>query len=311
MRIVFFGSPPSALPCLKNILKAGHTVELVITQPDRPSGRGKKLTPSAVKAFARVQGIPCFQPPSIKNNAAAVEKIKRVRPDLNVVVAYGQIIPSSIIYLPPYNSVNVHFSLLPKYRGASPVQWAILKGEKKTGVTIFELNHKMDEGDILSQQEVAIRPGESAGELMDRLAEKGAQLLLETLANIDKIKPLQQDHSQATYAPRLRKKDGKICWEKDALSIERQVRALNPWPSAFTFIDGKRIKILRGEKVHAEVHKPHLPGEILSLRKEGIEVYCGKGSVFLIQNLQPENRNPMNAYSFSLGGKIKVGSVLC
>lgn len=310
MKIVFFGSPPSALPSLNNLLEAGHAVELIITQPDKPSGRGKKFKPPAVKAFAVARNIPFYQPSSIRKDSEAVEKIKKINPDLNVVVAYGQIIPSSIIYVPRYNSINVHFSLLPKYRGASPVQWALLNGEKRTGVSIFELNEKMDEGDIFAQEDVEILPEERAGELEARLAEKGATLLLKTIAKIDKIKPSPQDYSKATYAPRIKKEDGKISWEKDALSIERQVRAFNPWPSAFSFLGEKRIKILKGKKVpfSAELSAAH--GEILGINKEGIEVCCGRRSVFLVETLQPENRKPMSAYAFSLGSKLKWGEIL-
>lgn len=309
MRIVFFGSPPSALSSFKKILEAGHTIELVITQPDKPSGRGKKLASSAVKKFAIAHNIPCYQPVRIRKDLTALEKIKKIHPDLNVVVAYGQIIPSSIIYFPKYNSLNVHFSLLPKCRGASPVQWALLMGEAKTGVTIFELNEKMDEGDIFSQEEVEILPGEGAGDLEARLAQKGADLLLKTITKIDKIKPFHQEHSQATYAPRLRKEDGKIRWEKDAHTIERQVRAFNPWPSAFAFLREKRIKILKGRKMPFNAEPCSSPGEILGIKKEGIEVCCKGGSVFLIENLQPENRNPMSAYAFSHGAKLKCGDI--
>ncbi len=308
-KIVFFGSPPSALPSLKKILEAGHTIELVITQPDKPSGRGKKLTPSAVKKFANALNIPYYQPLRIRKDLKTLEKIKKVYPDLNVVVAYGQIIPSSIIYFPKYNSLNLHFSLLPKYRGAAPVQWALLRGETKTGVTIFELNEKMDEGDILSQEEFEILPGERAGELEARLAQKGAELLLDTIAKIDKIKHLHQDHSQATYAPRLRKEDGKIRWEKDAFSIERQVRAFYPWPSAFAFLGEKRIKILKGRNITLSAETCSSPGEIFGIKKEGIEVCCAGRSAFLIEELQPENRNLMNAYAFSLGASIKPGNL--
>lgn len=309
MKIVFFGSPPAALFSLKKILEAGHAIELVITQPDKPSGRGKKLAPSAVKKFAISHNIPYYQPLRIRKDPTALYKIKKINPDLNVVVAYGQIIPPSIIYIPEYNSLNVHFSLLPKYRGASPVQWALLKGEVKTGVTVFELNEKMDEGDVLSQEEVEILPGEGAGELEVRLAQKGADLLLKTITKIDKIKPFKQDHSQATYAPKIKKEDGRIDWQKNALSIDRQVRAFNPWPSAFTFLRKRRIKILKGRKPALKAEPSSSPGEILSIKKQGIEVCCGERSVFLIEDVQPENRNHMKAYAFSLGANVKPGHI--
>ena len=306
MRIVFFGSPASALPSLQKILEEGHQVELIITQPDKPSGRGGKLTPPPVKKFALEGKIDILQPEKIKKDTLAFEKIKSLAPDLIVVVAYGQIIPSSVIYLPKYHSINVHFSLLPKYRGASPVQWAILNGEIKTGLTIFELNEKMDEGDILVQEEVEILPGEKAFELESRLAEKGAKLLIKTISEIDRIKPVKQDHSQATYAPRLRKEDGRIDWRKDALFIERQVRAMTPWPSAYTFFKEKRIKIKEGTKLDLKSESCS-PGKIQALKKEGIEVCCGEGSIYLIERIQPENRSEMSAYAFSIGARVKPG----
>ncbi len=306
MRIVFFGSPASALPSLKKLLESNHSIEFIITQPDKPFGRGKKVSPPPVKKIALDQNIPVYQPEKIRKDARALEKIKKIQPDLNVVVAYGQIIPSSIIYLPKYNSINVHFSLLPKYRGASPVRWAILKGERKTGITIFELNEKMDEGDILTQEEFEILPDEGAVELEARLALKGAELLTETIAKIDEIKPRKQDHSIATYAPLIKKEDGRIDWINDALHVERQVRAFTPWPSVYTFLGEKRVKIHNGRKIEDRI-EPFSAGEILGVKKEGIEVCCGEGSVFLIESLQPENRNKMDAYAFSLGAKIKPG----
>ncbi len=305
MKIVFFGSPPAALPSLREILEAGHRVELVITQQDRPAGRGRRLRPSAVKSFAMARQIPAYESPRIRKDAEALDRIERIDPDLNVVVAYGQIIPASIIYLPKYNSINAHFSLLPKYRGASPVQWALLQGETKTGVTIFELNERMDEGDILSQEEVVIHPQETAGELETRLAQNGASLLVKTLGEIDQIHASPQDHSQATYAPLLKKEDGRIDWKKDALYIERLMRAFNPWPSAFTFLGGKRIKILRGKRLTPGLTLADIPGRIKESTKEGIEVICGQGSLFLIEELLPEGKKPMKAYAYSLGAKLK------
>ena len=309
MKIVFFGSPASALPSLKKLLEAGYSIELIITQTDKPSGRGKKLMPCPVKKTALEYNIPYYQPLKIRKDQIALDKIKKIKPGLNVVVAYGQIIPSSIIFLPRYNSLNVHFSLLPKYRGASPVQWALLNGEEKTGLTIFELNERMDEGDILAQEEVKIFLDESAIELETRLAQKGADLLVKTIAQIDKIKPRKQDHSKATYAPKISKEDGKVNWVKNALYIERQVRAFTPWPSAYAFLKEKRIKIYKGRKIEDKAKTCSYPGEILAIKKEGVEVCCGDGSIFLIESLQPENRKQMDAYAFSLGSKTRLGDV--
>lgn len=309
MKIVFFGSPVLALPSLKKLLETDHSIDLIITQPDRPSGRGKKLKPCPVKKTALDLNIPYYQPLKIRKDEIALDKIKEIEPDLNVVVAYGQIIPSSIIYLPRYNSLNVHFSLLPKYRGASPVQKALLDGEAKTGITIFELNEKMDEGDILVQEEVNIFPDENAADLEARLAQKGADLLIKAIAQIDKLKHRKQDHSQATYAPKIRKEDGKIDWTKNSLYIERRVRAFTPWPSAYAFLKDIRIKIHKGRKIEKEAPPGSSAGEISGIKKEGIEVCCGEGSIYLIESLQPENRKRMDAYAFSLGAEIKPGDI--
>lgn len=309
MKIVFFGSPVLALPSLKKLLETDHSIDLIITQPDRPSGRGKKLKPCPVKKTALDLNIPYYQPLKIRKDEIALDKIKEIEPDLNVVVAYGQIIPSSIIYLPRYNSLNVHFSLLPKYRGASPVQKALLDGEAKTGITIFELNEKMDEGDILVQEEVNVFPDENAADLEARLAQKGADLLIKAIAQIDKLKHRKQDHSQATYAPKIRKEDGKIDWTKNSLYIERRVRAFTPWPSAYAFLKDIRIKIHKGRKIEKEAPPGSSAGEISGIKKEGIEVCCGEGSIYLIESLQPENRKCMDAYAFSLGAEIKPGDI--
>jgi methionyl-tRNA formyltransferase len=307
MKVVFFGSPLSALPSLKKILESGHSIELVITQPDKPTGRGERLLPCPVKQIALDLNIPVFQPLKIRKDASALEKLKRIQPDLVVVVAYGQIIPASIIYLPQHNSLNVHFSLLPQYRGASPVQWALLNGEERTGITIFELNEKMDEGDVLAQKETEILPEENAAELEARLAKLGAELLIKTIDRIDSLKPQKQDHSQATYAPKLKKEDGKIDWGKDSRYIQRQVRAFTPWPSAYAFIREKRVKIPKGQKSEGRAASSSSPGEILNIDKEGIEICCGERSVFLIERVQPENRKEMDAFAFSLGMRIKPG----
>ena len=305
MKIVFFGSPALALPSLTKLLETDHSIDLIITQPDRPSGRGKKLMPCPVKKTALDLNIPYYQPLKIRKDKIARDKIKEIEPDLNVVVAYGQIIPSSIIYLPRYNSLNVHFSLLPKYRGASPVQWALLDGEEKTGITIIELDEKMDEGDILIQEEVNIFPDENAAELEARLAQKGADLLVKAISQIDKLKHRKQDHSQATYVPKIRKEDGKIDWTKNSLYIERRVRAFTPWPSAYAFLKDIRIKIHKGRKIEKEAPPGSSAGKISGIKKEGIEVCCGERSIYLIESLQPENRKRMDAYAFSLGAEIK------
>ncbi|MCX6577050.1 MAG: methionyl-tRNA formyltransferase [Candidatus Aminicenantes bacterium] len=309
MRIVFFGSPATALPSLAKLLKGGHGVELVVCQPDKPFGRGKKLKPCLVKSFALDRGLSSYEPERIRKDPAALEKIRAVGPDIIVVVAYGQIIPASIIDLPKHKSINVHFSLLPKYRGASPVQWAILNGEEKTGVTIFRLNEKMDEGDILTSEAVPILPRENTLNLETRLSHIGAELLHRTLACLDRIRPIGQDHTLATYAPKLKKEDGQIDWNQDAEIVDRKVRAMTAWPSAYTFLHGRRLIIQEGQPSFEKADQDS-PSRITSIEKYGILVCCRDRSLYLIQTLQPENKKSMGGYSFSLGGNVKTGDKL-
>lgn len=309
MRLVFFGSPEAALPSLAALLGEGHAVELVVTQPDRPSGRGRRLTAAPVKRFALERSIPVLQPERIRKDPAAFEKIRDVRADIHVVVAYGQIIPASIIDLPRLHSINVHFSLLPRYRGACPVQWALLNGEERTGITVFRLNEKMDEGEVLSTAETDIRAGETAGELEDRLSRLGAELLLDTLARIDTIVPVPQDHERATLAPKLRKEDGIIDWTVEAARVDRRVRAFTPRPSAYVLFKERRLILLKGTAL-AGPKNEGAPGEVVVVRREGIDVRCGDQALYRIQRLQPENKGPMDAFSFSLNGRIRPSDVL-
>jgi len=309
MRIVFFGSPRAALPSLERLLEAGHSVGLVITQPDRPAGRGKEPTPPPAKEAALSHGIPVLQPEKIRQDAGAGEAIRNAAPDIIVVVAYGQIIPASIINFPRHHSVNVHFSLLPKYRGAAPVQWAILNGERRTGVSIFELNDKMDEGDILDQLEVDILPRENARDLEDRLARLGAARLVRTLDRIDELPHRPQDHALATLAPRLRKDQGRVGWANDADSIDRLVRAFTPWPGAFTFLHGQRL-IIRSGSLPPVSDPSTEPGRVVALLREGIVVGCGGGSAYLIERLQRENKKEMAAADFLRGTRLAAGEML-
>jgi len=309
MKIVFFGSPAAALPSLEHLIRAGHAIELVITQPDKPAGRGKTPAPPPVKKFALGRGIPVLQPARIRQDEETPARLRTAQPDLIVVVAYGQIIPGPIIDLPRFRSINAHFSLLPKYRGAAPVQWAVLKGEQKTGVTIFELNERMDEGDILAAAEAVIRPRETARELEERLALIGAELLVRTVARIERIERLPQDHSQATYAPRLKRQDGEINWQHDSVSIDRMVRAFSPWPGAFTFYKGRRILIHAGEAL-ADAGSCLQPGRISEIRAAGPVVCCGGGGAFLIRRLQRENKKAMDAGDFLRGTRLRRGESL-
>lgn len=308
MKLVFLGSSESSLLCLKSLVAASHQIAMVITQPDRPSGRGKRLSAPPVKEYALEHNIPVLQPRRIRKDPTVLARLQQIAPDLNVIVAFGQIIPAAIIYLPRFNSINLHFSLLPKYRGASPVQWALLQGENKTGVTIFELDEKMDEGPILAARETEILLGENARELEQRLTTLGSTLLLDTISQIQTLEPQPQDHSQATYAPLIKKDDGRINWDKEAIFLERQIRAFFPWPSTYTFWKEKRVKILQG-RVNPDKSWSALPspGTILEVHPAGVEVSCGRDSVFTITTLQPENKKSMSAHAFSLGAKLKPG----
>ncbi len=309
MNVVFFGSPAAALPSLAGLIRAGHNVTLVVTQPDKPAGRGRKLAASEVKTFAVAHGIPTLEPLRIKKDESAFERIRAAAPDVNVVVAYGQIIPDPIIDFPPHRSLNVHFSLLPRYRGAAPVQWTILNGDTETGVTIIELNDRMDEGDILAQARVPVRPGETAPELEARLAERGAALLLETLEGIDRIVPVKQDPSLATLAPKIRKEDGRIDWQAPAAAVDRKVRALASNPGVYTFTKGLRLLIRRG-RVLPGGDPSSRPGTILRSAKEGLVVACGDGTSYLVERLQAEGKAEMDAYAFSLGTRSLLGGIL-
>jgi methionyl-tRNA formyltransferase len=309
VKVVFFGSPEAALPSLQRLLSAGHSVGLVVTQPDKPAGRGRKLKPCPVKAFAEERSIPVISPLKIRRDETVLGRIGGAGPDVQVVVAYGQIIPGPIIDFPPHKTLNVHFSLLPKYRGAAPVQWTVLNGDPVTGVTIIELNEKMDEGDILASVRTDVGPRETAAELESRLAEMGAGLLLDTLENIGTAVRRPQDHAQATLAPKIRKEDGLVDWTADAGSVDRKVRAFAPRPGAFTFLRGRRLEIHRGRPLECRGGETR-PGEVVAADKAGLSVACGDGGVYLVEELQPEGKNRMTAFAFSLGVKSLTGDVL-
>jgi methionyl-tRNA formyltransferase len=309
MKIVFFGSPEAALPSFEALLAAGHAVDLVVTQPDKPAGRGRRPSPSAVKAFALGRGIPVLAPVKIRTDEAARERILGVGADVHVVVAYGQIIPNGVHYPPRHHSLNVHFSLLPRYRGAAPVQWTVLNGDAETGVTIIELNDRMDEGDILAQERVGVGPRETAAALERRLAALGAGILLATLSRLAVAARVKQDEAAATLAPKIRKEDGLVAWAEPAEAIDRKVLALAERPGVFTSFKRKRINILKGAPGPAGT-KGNAPGRIMSVGRDGLLVACGGGTAFRVEGLQPEGRGPMSAHAFSLGTRIAPGDLL-
>lgn len=306
-RIVFFGTPFFALPTLRTLFEGPDEVIAVVTQPDREKGRGRKVLISPVKELALQHGLNIFQPERAKEEAFQ-EAMKIVQPDLFVVAAYGQILQKSILSIPRFGAINVHASLLPKYRGAAPIAWAILNGEKMTGVTTMMMDEGMDTGDILLQAEIPIGNEETCERLHDRLASSGAQLLSETLEKIKagEIRSIPQDHSKATYAPPLKKEDGYIDWKKGAREIDRQIRAFNPWPGAFTKWGDQLLKIFKGEaKEEAPAGKP---GAVVWVGSDFIEVETGKGSL-RIQEVQLEGKKRMALREFLLGHPVSVGTV--
>jgi methionyl-tRNA formyltransferase len=307
MRIVFFGTPDFAVPSLRALLASRDDVVGVVCQPDRPAGRGRHVTVPPVKQVALAAGVPVLQPEKIRT-PEFLEQLRRWKPDLIVVAAYGRILPNSILDLPPHGCINVHASLLPKYRGAAPMQWAILNGEERTGVTIMRVAEKMDAGDILLARQTVIAPDETLASLHDRLAELGAAALIESIERLRRgeFAPVPQDEAQATYAPMITKEQGRIDWTQSAAAIERQVRAFDPWPSAYTYLASKLLKIHRS---HADTTRrlPVAAGTVVAVGSE-IRIACGEGEL-VIEELQLEGRKRLSAAEFSRGGHVAVGKV--
>jgi methionyl-tRNA formyltransferase len=306
-RIVFFGTPSFAIPTLEGLLRGPDKVVGVVTQPDREKGRGRKVVFSPVKELALQHGLNPLQPEKAKEEAFQ-KALKGLQADLCVVVAYGQILPESVLKIPNYGAVNVHGSLLPRYRGAAPIAWAILKGEKVTGVTTMVMDEGMDTGDILLQAEVQIGAEDTCQRLHDRLAALGAKLLTETLEKMKEgnIRPIPQDHSKATYAPPFKKEDGHIDWKKEAEEIDRQVRAFNPWPGAFTRWDDRLLRIYKGTaRERALLGKA---GTVVWVGSDFIEVEAGRDA-YLIKEVQLEGRRRMGIREFLSGHPLPVGTV--
>jgi methionyl-tRNA formyltransferase len=305
-KIIFFGTPPFAIPALKGLLEGPDPVVAVVTQPDRRKGRGQKVIPTPVKELALQHALTVLQPERVKEEIF-LERIGDIQPDLFVVVAYGQILPKSLLVLPKHGAVNVHGSLLPKYRGAAPIPWAILKGEEVTGVTTMMMDEGMDTGGMLLQAKIPIGERETGESLHDRMALSGALLLRETVQGMKTgtVHPTPQDPTLATYAPSIKKEDGTIDWRREAREIDRQVRALNPWPGAFTRWDGKFLKIYKGEV--REERPRGKAGTVAWVGADFIEVETGKDS-FLIQEVQLEGGKKMDARNFLSGHPIPVGT---
>lgn len=314
MKIVFMGTPHAAVPSLERITQDGHEVVAVYTQPDRPAGRGNKLTAPPVKEFAAQNDLPVFQPTRIKT-PEALETFKSHAADVAVVVAYGRILPVSFLEAFPKGAINVHFSLLPKYRGAAPVNWAIVNGETITGVTTMQMDAGLDTGDVLLQKETALGAEENSVELMQRLSFVGAELLSETLIHLDKLARIPQNHAEATLAPIMKKEDGAIDWNLSAEEISNRVRGFQPFPSSYTYWNGKKITIWKSVEMlmpDAELRQnPRDCGTILGISKDFIFVQCGSRTLVLgIEELQIEGKKRMATRDFLNGIKMQAGEKL-
>jgi methionyl-tRNA formyltransferase len=306
MRVVFMGTPESAVVSLERLLKDGHEIVAVWTQPDRPAGRGDKMHSSPVKDFAIAHNLEIQQPARIKT-VEARQLFASHNAEVAVVVAYGRILPKEFLEAPSKGCINVHFSLLPKYRGAAPVNWAIIRGEQVTGVTTMFIEEELDSGPILLQRETEIGNAETATELMQRLSLTGAELLSETLAQLNTIVPRVQDHSKATLAPMLTRADGLIDWSAAASSIERSVRGFQAWPNAFTHYNSRRLILWKTEVVTGGSFEPAPPGEVLEISGDTFVVSCGQETYLRVLELQPEAKRRMSAREFLNGTHMKTG----
>ena len=307
MKIIFMGTPDFAVGTLRSLAEAGHEITLVVSQPDKPKGRGHAMVPTPVKVVAEELGIPVFQPVKIREAKDVLEKTEA---DVCVVAAFGQIIPASILHMKKYGCINVHASLLPKYRGAAPIQWAVIDGEKESGVTIMQMDEGLDTGDMLAKAIVPLDGKETGGSLFDKLSEAGGRICVETLAKLEKgeITPEKQGESPTAYASMLDKKMGNIDWNKSAVVIERLVRGLNPWPSAYTHLDGKTLKIWACDVLPQSASKGE-SGEILEVTKDAIHVQTGDG-ILVLREIQLAGKARMDAGAFLRGYKVVPGTVL-
>ncbi|EDO25830.1 predicted protein [Nematostella vectensis] len=305
LKIIFAGTPGISETVLKNILNNKFNVELVLTQPDRPANRGKKITQSPVKELALKHDIEVIQPELVKNNHELFARIKHLQPDIMVVVAYGLILPQELLDIPKLGCINIHVSLLPKYRGAAPIQRAILANEKVTGVTIIKMDSGMDTGDILMQQELKIESTETSGTLHDKLANLGALMIVDYLANHENYPVKKQDEVNVSYAPKIEKKEAHINWNEDSHIIERKIRGFNPVPGCFTFLDESLIKIWQADSIDNK-NKDYLsigikPGTIVNITGVGLIVLCGNNSLLLITKLQVAGKKAQSAKDYVHG----------
>lgn len=305
MRIVFMGTPDFAVPSLQALIDAGHDVCAVYTQPDKPQGRKQILTAPPVKTLALEHDIPVFQPNTLKNEDEQA-RLRELAPEVIIVVAYGKLLPKAVLDIPPHGCINVHGSLLPRWRGAAPIQWAVIAGDEMAGVTTMQMAEGLDTGDMLLTYETKVGEKETAGELFDRLAQSGAELLTQTLVKLDEITPRPQDDAQSCYAHMLDKQMAVIDWSKSAHEIDCLIRGLNPWPIALTMLSGERLKVFAAEKAAGNGE----PGTVLEADpKKGLTVACGEGALKLTE-IQLVGGKRMKATDFLRGHAIEVGTKL-
>ena len=307
MKVIFMGTPDFSVGTLHALVEAGHEVVLAVTQPDKPKGRGKAMQAPPVKEAALAHHIPVYQPKRIRE-PQCVEYLKTIPADVIVVVAFGQILPKEILEMPRYGCINVHASLLPKYRGAAPIQWAVIDGEKETGVTTMQMDEGLDTGDMMMRTVVPLAENETGGSLFDRLSEEGAKLLIRTLEAVEKgtVVYEKQDSSASTYAKMIRKDLGRIDWTMEAEAIERLVRGLNPWPSAYTKLNGKTLKIWKAEVLPGEKGSP---GMVTAVTRDAILVGTGKG-ILAMKEIQLEGKKRMSTEAFLRGFEVQPGFLL-
>ena len=310
MKIIFMGTPDFAVPTLKKLYDSGYEVQAVFTQPDKPKGRGYKLTPPPVKVLAQEHDTPVYQPQSLKKDGEEYVKIiNDLAPDCIVVAAYGKMLPKSVLDIPRLGCVNVHGSLLPKYRGAAPIQQAVIDGEKESGVTIMQMGTGLDTGDMISRIVVPLAKDETGGSLFDKLAQAGAELLVQTLPSIfdgTATREKQPEESPTPYAAMISKKMGLLDFSKNAEELERLVRGLDPWPSAFTFINGKTLKVWKSSVLEKQAQEA--PGTVIAADKGGIQVACGQ-KVLVLHEVQLEGKKRMEADAFLRGYQLKPGDM--
>ena len=300
------GTPEAAAKSLDRLIDDGHEIVAVYTQPDRPAGRGKHIARSPVKELALSHGPKIYQPFKIRT-PEALEEFRSHNADVAVVVAYGRILPETFLTAFKYGALNVHFSLLPKYRGAAPVNWAIVNGETETGVTVMQMDAGLDTGDILCQRSASIGASETSIELMQRLGDRGAELISEALSQIDGLKPFKQNDADASLAPIMKKDDGLIDWHRTAVEIERRVRGFQPFPSSYTFHEGSRLTIWKAEPIDTSDNRP---GEVIAATGDQLVIVCGQSTALRILEIQPEGKRRMPVRDFLNGAKLKIGDTL-